>query len=80
MPQVHQYLWTNAIRKERVNFSNAFCIVPSDEWYNAEKQYSKYYENIKLVKIITTVRGGLKARHFYVYRLSRWKGLLPVVR
>lgn len=74
MHEIHQYGWTNEFRKHSVDMSTAFSIVPSDEFYDAPKHYSTYYNNIQLVKTIQVNRRGMKARHFNVYRLSGWKG------
>ena len=75
---MHHYLWTNSLRKDTVNMQQAFCIVPSDEWYDPAKAFQNYYTSIAPVKKITLYRNGLVARHFYVYRLSGWKGGLPL--
>lgn len=74
---VHHYLWTNSIRKKAVNFNQAFCIVPSDEYYNPAVVYRPYYQQIVPVKRITIWRSGTIARHFYVYKLSGWNSNLP---
>ena len=78
LQQVHHYQWTNSLRKDTVNMQQAFCIVPSDEYYNPAKAYRDYYSQVKLVRKITLSRNGFVARHFYVYRLSGWKGGLPL--
>jgi hypothetical protein len=78
LQQVHHYLWTNSLRKDTVNMQQAFCIVPSDEYYDAAKAFGKYYRTIAPVKRITLYRHGQVARHFYVYRLAGWKGGLPL--
>lgn len=75
--ELHEYQWMNEKRKDKVDLSSAYCIVPSDEWYDVAEKYSSYYENIALVKTIEINRSGKPAHHFYVYRLTGWKGLLP---
>lgn len=75
---LHEYMWMNKERKEEVDFTKAYCIVPSDEYYDVEQTYSAYYSNVQLVKTIETRRGNQLARLFYVYRLSGWKGEIPV--
>jgi 4-amino-4-deoxy-L-arabinose transferase-like glycosyltransferase len=72
--QLHHYLWLNRQRSESANLSTAYCIVPSDEYYDAQQAYSAYYNSIQLVNTITTYRSGHPAHHFYIYRLSGWKG------
>lgn len=76
--QAHHYLWTNSLRKDSVNMQEAFCIVPSDEYYNPAVVFQNYYRHIVPVKKLTLYRNGLAARHFYVYRLQGWKGSLPM--
>jgi 4-amino-4-deoxy-L-arabinose transferase-like glycosyltransferase len=74
---LHHYLWMNDLRKEKVDLSKAYCIVPSDEYYDAHQVYARYYGRVEPVRTITTRRSGKPAHHFYVYRLSGWKGGLP---
>lgn len=77
MDQVGNYLWSNQERKHLVNMNQAFCIIPSDEYYDPVKAYSPYYENIQLVKKIEIKRGGKKAHHYNVFHLSGWKNNIP---
>lgn len=76
---LHHYLWKNKERVGVVNLSKAYCIMPSDEYYDVRKMYSRYYGIIKPVSTITTYRSGRPAHRFYVYRLSEWKGGMPVM-
>lgn len=79
--ELHEYQWMNERRKENVNFSSAYCIVPSDEFYDVAEKYGNYYSNMQLVKTIETSRGNKAAHYFYVYRLTGWKGNpIPGVR
>lgn len=74
---IHHYAWMNHFRKEKVAFNNAFCIMPSDEFYDVKNHYAPYYNHIKLVSIIEVSRNKRKAHRFYVYRLSGWKNFYP---
>lgn len=74
---LHHYLWMNDLRKGTVDLSKAYCIVPSDEYYDTHRMYARYYRKVEPVSTITTYRSGKPAHHFYVYRLSGWKGVLP---
>ncbi len=76
----HHYLWINNWRKDSLNFTNAFCIVPSDEWYDVHQKFDPYYSKIDSVTKIETVRMGKTVRFFYVYKLSGWKNELPIAR
>lgn len=74
---LHHYLWMNERRAAAVDLSKAYCIVPSDEYYDAHRLYARYYRRVERVSTITTRRSGKPAHHFYVYRLWGWKGVLP---
>lgn len=76
---LHEYAWMNNRRKDKVDFTSAYCIVPSDEYYDVQQTYSPYYSNVQMVKAIETRRGNKLARLFYVYRLTGWNGKLPLV-
>lgn len=80
MIDLHEYTWMNAIRKSKVNLNNAYCIVPSDEYYDAQKMYKRFYEHADIAADITVSRGGKPAHDFYIYRLSGWKNNLPIIR
>ena len=70
----------NNIRKNKVNLDNAYCIVSSDEYYNPKIAYKNYYRQINFIKAINVLREGKPAHDFYIYRLSGWKGNLPVIQ
>jgi hypothetical protein len=75
---LHEYMWMNNIRKDSVNMQQAFCIVPSDEFYNVKYAYKNYYSQVDSVTNIQMLRGGKPAHNFYVYHLSGWKKTIPV--
>ena len=77
---LHHYLWLNKERKEGVDLSTAYCILPSDEYYDVAQKYKGYYTTIELVHTIPTVRSGKPAHTFYVYRLSGWTGVVPYMQ
>lgn len=72
MNDLHEYMWLNKNRKEKVNLSSAYCIINSDDYYNVQT-YKNYYSKIDTVKIIQVTRGNKPANNFYVFRLSGWK-------
>ena len=80
MKGINHYYWLNEERKDKVDMSAAFAIVASDEYYDAPKYYSAYYDNIQLVKTIDLTRGGQKAKSFFIYKLSDWKGEVPYAK
>jgi len=77
---LHEYLWMNALRKDKVDLSKAYCIVPSDEFYDAKRMYQNFYSQIDFVKDISIKRGNKPAVDFYIYRLSGWKNNLPEIK
>lgn len=77
--ELHEYLFTNAERKHKVNLNTAYCIVPVDDYYNVQAKYSRYYHKIDKPSLITVNRKGKPDVKFYVYRLSGWKNRLPMV-
>jgi 4-amino-4-deoxy-L-arabinose transferase-like glycosyltransferase len=79
MNTLHEYLWTNQEKIHKVNMATAYCVVPSDEYYDAKACYSGYYDRIDSITTIKVMRNNLPAHNFYVYRLSGWKGKIPVV-
>jgi hypothetical protein len=74
----HHYIWSNRWRKDQADLSSAYCIVPSDEFYHVQEKYGAWYSRIEQVKVIQTSRSGKPSHNFFVYRLSGWKGRLPV--
>lgn len=78
LQQTHHYLWTNVIRKPQAAFGRAYCIVPSDEFYDPAKAFALYYRSVSPIATINLNRGGKPARRFFVYRLQGWRRLLPV--
>ena len=76
---LHEYMWMNRYRKSQVNFQSAYCIVPSDELYDARNLYGVYYEKIEPAAEIKISRGGEPAHNFYIYRLTGWKNDLPEI-
>ena len=70
---LHEYAWTNDLRKNMVDFQKAYCVVPSNENYDARLRYLDYYTQVNLVTQIDDFRNRKLSRHFYVYRLQGWK-------
>jgi hypothetical protein len=76
---LHEYMWLNEKRKEKVNFSKAYCIVNSDDNYDVYREYNNYYGQIDTIGIIHIPRSKKPSHNFYVFRLNGWKNNLPVV-
>jgi hypothetical protein len=77
--RINHYYWLNEERMQEVNFANAYCIIPSDEYYDPQS-YEAYYSNIELIGTLEVKRRGRKAKHISIYRLSGWKGVSPPFR
>ncbi len=77
---LHEYMWMNTLRRDKVDMRKAYCIVPSDEYYNADSMYKKFYAQTDFVKDISIKRGNKPAVDFYIYRLSGWKNNLPSIK
>ena len=80
MNDLHEYMWMNKMRKDKVNFSTAYCIVHSDENYNVYTQYENFYSKIDTAAIIDVPRNKKPSHNFYIFRLSGWKNRLPMER
>ncbi len=76
MNKLHQYFWLNDERKQAANMQVAYCIMPSDEKQNIP---SDYYNKTELISTIEIKRSGVPVHNFLVYKLSGWKGVLPVI-
>lgn len=70
---LHEYAWMNDLRKNHVDFNKAYCVVPSNENYDARRKYLDYYSQVNLVTQIENFRNKKLSRYFYVYRLQGWK-------
>ena len=75
---LHEYVWMNRLRKDSVNMQQAFCIIPSDGFYNVRRVYANYYSHVDSVTNIQTYRVNEPAHNFYVYHLWGWKGNMPM--
>jgi 4-amino-4-deoxy-L-arabinose transferase-like glycosyltransferase len=74
MNDLHHYVWMNEWRMPAADMEKAWCIVPSNESYNASENYKDYYERADYVATIIAERSGKPSRLFTVYILSGWKG------
>jgi hypothetical protein len=74
---LHEYAWTNKIRKDKVDMSNALLIAPADD-LDANESFSAYYEKIDSITTISIDRNFRPDLQFNIYRLSGWRNNLPV--
>jgi hypothetical protein len=74
---LHEYAWTNNMRKDKVNMTNALLIAPADD-LDADESLSPYYDHIDSIATISIDRGFRPDLQFNIYRLSGWRNNLPV--
>jgi hypothetical protein len=73
LTDIHQYAWINPTRKKLQRGDDAYCIIPSNYYYDVQANYSSHFD-IKLApQIIEQKRNGLSCRIFYVWRLKNYK-------
>ncbi|GAA4337787.1 ArnT family glycosyltransferase [Flaviaesturariibacter amylovorans] len=77
---IHHYAWRNRFALHAMDLTKAWCVVPSNEWYDARTQFREWYAQADSVTTITQTRGGQPARYFTVWRLSglNKKAAVPV--
>ncbi len=78
--QLHEYMWMNNLRKNKVDFSAAYCIINSDDYYDVHEQYNNYYNQIDTIQIIQIPRNNKPSHNFYVFRLTEFKNNLPILK
>lgn len=71
--QLHHYTWKNKIALPITNMDTAYCIVHSDEYYDARQTYKAYYNSIDSITTIKILRNKKPAHNFYVYQLIGFK-------
>ena len=71
--EIHQYAWLNERRSFKANLANAYCIIHSDENYNAYEQYGQYYTTMDTAAIIKINRNKKPAHDFYILRMKGFK-------
>jgi hypothetical protein len=78
LDDLHQYAWLNSERLSNANFNTAYCIVPTDENYNVYEQYKNYYSTVESIAVIEIIRSHVPTHNFHVFRLTGWKGSMPL--
>ncbi|HEY8688349.1 MAG TPA: glycosyltransferase family 39 protein [Chitinophagaceae bacterium] len=75
---LHHYIWLNKYQLAGLNMEKSYCIVPSNEYYDARSVYKDYYGQIDSLTTIDTYRAGKICRTFTVFRLQHWKGTVLI--
>lgn len=71
---IHQYAWLNTKRKKLQKGDDAYCIVPSNYYFDAAEKYGLLFDKMLDPLIIPQFRSGKKCRVFYVIRCKGYKG------
>ncbi len=69
LADIHQYAWLNQSRKFPRIGENAYCLIPSDHYFDPLKLFGSYFKKIELECVIPIYRTGKLCRRVYVYRL-----------
>lgn len=77
LQDLHEYAWSNKLYSQQVDLNRAYYILSSDD-YNRRNNFSAYYSAIDSITTLSAHRGRRPDLKFHVYRLSGWKGRLPL--
>jgi hypothetical protein len=69
---IHQYAWLNKQRRNLKTGDDAYCIVPSNYYCDAQTIYAPYFTTILPPQIIQQKRNGVVCRSFYVWRFKNF--------
>jgi hypothetical protein len=71
---IHQYVWLNQERKPLKAGDDAYCIVMSEYYFDAQATYGALFKSIYPPIMIEQKRSGSPCRRAYVYRLKNYLG------
>jgi hypothetical protein len=69
---IHQYAWINNERNKLKPGDDAYCIVPSNNYFNPQELYAGCFTNILSPQIIEQKRNGTICRYFYIWRMKNF--------
>jgi len=70
---IHQYAWVNPKRKKLMPGDDAYCIVPSNYYFDVQANFSSHFDITLPLQRIEQKRNGLTCRVFYVWRMKNYK-------
>ncbi len=70
---IHQYAWINPTRKLLQKGDDAYCIVPSNNYFEVNETFDPLFTTITGPSVIEQKRNGKVCRRFYVYRLKGYR-------
>jgi len=71
---IHQYAWINTERKKLQAGDDAYCIVPSNNYFDVKNMYGPYFNTILSPQAIEQKRNSTICRRFYIWRLKNYTG------
>ena len=69
---IHQYAWINNERSKLRTGDDAYCIVPSNNYFNPQELYAGSFTTILSPQIIEQKRNGKICRYFYIWRMKNF--------
>jgi 4-amino-4-deoxy-L-arabinose transferase-like glycosyltransferase len=69
---IHQYAWINAKRNKLIAGDDAYCITPSNNYFDVVERYKNKFAIISPPQIVVQYRSGLVCRKFYLWRLKNY--------
>lgn len=69
---IHQYAWINNERRKLKAGDDAYCIVLSNNYVDANAIYNSYFKTILPPEIIEQKRIGKICRYFYIWRMKNF--------
>jgi 4-amino-4-deoxy-L-arabinose transferase-like glycosyltransferase len=73
MNDIHQYYWLNQSSVNLKAGDDAYCIVPSNYYFDANKNFAGNFATNGSVDTFSVYRSGKLARKFYIYRFRNFQ-------
>lgn len=71
--EIHQYVWINTERRKLSVGDDAYCIVPTNNFFDPGKKFAADFTEIVSPVVLTQYRNRVACRNFLVYRLKGYK-------
>ncbi len=70
---IHQYAWINNERNKLKPGDDAYCIVPSNNYFNPGELFAGDFASILPPQILQQKRNGKICRYFYIWRMKEYR-------
>jgi hypothetical protein len=70
---IHQYAWINKERKKLSAGDDAYCLVPSENYFDAKEHFGHLFSSVLPPDTIFQERNGKRCRLVFVYRFKDYK-------